>query len=120
MRIPVLYVLSALIAVAAIYAGLTGAKLPYISGSRATLLMLAAAGFAMCSFGAIGDFIGKAPAHPLTIAGYLLGALALFIGIVHIANLKVPYLSDHKTAFALLAIIIVVKFIIARLKGLAF
>lgn len=91
-------------------------KLPF--DLRWVVVLLTAAGFLMCTFGAIGLFVTKAPAHPLTIAGYILGAAALFTGIVQAFRLQFPYLSNPRTALVLVALVIIIKYIIARLSFL--
>ena len=56
-----------------VYAGLCGRKLFFIDGPRSAVIMLGLIGFTMCMvMPTIGKFISNAPAHPLTIMGYIL------------------------------------------------
>lgn len=114
-----LYIISAIIAVVAIYAGLSGQSVWFIKDTRMAVIVLAAAGFIMCSTGAIGAFVSKAPAHPLTIAGYLLGSLALLAGLAQLFHWQVPLLSDSRLALYVILAAIVLKVIIGRLAHLA-
>lgn len=113
-----LYIIAGLIGAIALISGLTGKKLLFVTDTRSAVIVLAAAGFLMCSFGALGVFITKAPLHPLTIAGYVLGTLALLAGIAQLFSIKVPVLSDPKNALIVIAAIIIIKVVIARLNFL--
>lgn len=112
------YIISVLVALIAFFGGFIAKKEMFILNARTAVIVLFIAGFAMCSSGAIGTFISKAPFHPLTIIGYVLGSVALFIGIVHVFKLKVPYFSSAHNALMIIGVIIVLKFIIARLSFL--
>lgn len=101
------------IGIGILYSGLSGKKILFISDARIAAILLFLVGVMMCSFGKVGLFVAKAPVHPLTIAGYFLGVIAVFIGIVQIFNLKVPYLSEPKIALLLISAVIIIKTIIA-------
>ncbi len=61
-----------------VYAGLSGKQILFINGPRSAVIALGAIGFAMCMImPTIGKFISNAPAHPLTIMGYIFGTIAL-------------------------------------------
>lgn len=109
-----LYILSGLVALVAVYSGLTGNAVWFIKDTRMAVIVLAGAGFMMCSTGVITTFVTKAPAHPLTILTYLLGALALFAGLVQLCGWSVPMLSDSRTALIVITIVIVMKAVIGR------
>jgi hypothetical protein len=87
-----------------------------LAGSRLVFGLLTVVGMAICSAG-----IGTAArlglwAHPVTIAGYLLGALALLLAAQGIFRLQLLPLSNWQALAAILAII-VVKIGLARLYG---
>ena len=113
MRLP-LYLLAALAGVLALIAGFGGITILFISDVKTAVIVLAAAGFIMCSSGMIGHFVANAPFHPLTIIAYIVGIIALFTGIVQIFNLDIPVLSDPSTALVVLTAAIVIKVLIAR------
>lgn len=114
-----LYLISAIIACVAIYAGLTGHAVWFIKDTRMAVIVLAAAGFVMCSTGAIMTYVSKAPAHPLTIAGYILGSLALLAGLTQLFRWPVPMLSDARLALYVILATIIIKVIIGRFAHLA-
>lgn len=113
-----LYLFTGLVGALALVAGLTGVNLPFIHNPRSAAIILAVAGFLMCSTGLIALFVTKAPAHPLSLAGYALGILAMLTGVVQIFNLKFPYLSDPRIALLVLGGIIIIKAVIARFNFL--
>lgn len=96
-------------------AGLSGKQILFITGPREAAVTLGAIGFAICMITpTIGRFIGSAPAHPLTVMGYIFGAVALLTTATQIFKWKVPVLGDPKTALFTLAACIVIKSIIGR------
>jgi hypothetical protein len=113
-----IYIIAGAVALGALICGLAGFKILFITNARIAAITVAAAGFVMCSTGLLAPFVSTAPAHPLTIAGYLLGALALFAGIVQLFNLHVPLLADPKTALWVMATVIVLKVTIAQFSFL--
>jgi hypothetical protein len=85
-----------------------------LAGSRLVFGIVTVVGMGMCSAG-----IGKAAqlglwVHPVSIAGYLLGALALLLAAHGIFPFQLVPLSNPQALLAILAIV-VVKIILARL-----
>lgn len=113
-----IYIILGIAGIATIYAGFSGKRILFVTDTRSAVIVLTAIGFLMCSMGALGAFVNKAPAHPLTIAGYLLGSLALLTGIIQLFKLKVPLMSNPNSALLIIAVAITFKFIIARLNFL--
>ncbi|MFV0414315.1 MAG: hypothetical protein ACK5L3_13795 [Oscillospiraceae bacterium] len=102
-----------------VYAGLSGKQILFINGPRSAVITLGAIGFAMCMvMPTIGKFISNAPAHPLTIMGYIFGATALFTTATQIFKWKVPILYDPKIALFVVAGCIAIKSIIGRFAPL--
>lgn len=102
-----------------VYAGLCGRKLFFIDGPRSAVIMLGLIGFTMCMvMPTIGKFISNAPAHPLTIMGYIFGVMALFTTVVQLFNWQIPLIQDPKNALFLIAGCIVIKSIIGRFSFL--
>lgn len=98
-----------------VYAGLSGKQILFIKGPRSAVITLGAIGFAMCMImPTIGKFISNAPAHPLTIMGYIFGTIALLTTATQIFKWKIPILYDPKIALLVVAGCIVIKSIIGR------
>ncbi|MFA7538793.1 MAG: hypothetical protein WCY96_07560 [Candidatus Cloacimonadaceae bacterium] len=102
-----------------VFAGLSGKQVLFINGPRSAVITLGAIGFALCMImPTIGKFISNAPAHPLTIMGYIFGTIALLATATQIFTWKVPILHDPKTALFVVAGCIVIKSIIGRFAPL--
>lgn len=102
-----------------VYAGLSGKQILFINGPRTAVITLGVIGFAMCMImPTIGKFISNAPAHPLTIMGYIFGAIALLTTVVQIFKWNIPVIHDPKIALFVVASCIIIKSIIGRLAFL--
>ncbi|MGS5518141.1 hypothetical protein AB8L61_19365 [Clostridioides difficile] len=98
-----------------VYVGLSGKQILFINGPRSAVITLGAIGFAMCMImPTIGKFISNSPAHPLTIMGYIFGAIALLTTVTQIFKWNIPIIYDPKTALFVVAGCIVIKSIIGR------
>lgn len=102
-----------------VYAGLSGKQILFIIGPRLAVITLGAIGFAMCMImPTIGKFISNAPAHPLTIMGYIVGTIALLTTATQIFKWKIPILYDPIIALLVVTGCIVIKSIIGRFAPL--
>ncbi|MDU5335628.1 hypothetical protein [Enterococcus sp.] len=102
-----------------VYAALCGRKLLFIDGPRSAVITLGVIGFAMCTLmPTIGKFISNAPAHPLTIMGYIFGTIALFTTAAQLFKWQVPFIYDPKMALIVIAGCIVIKSLIGRFSYL--
>lgn len=102
-----------------VYAGLSGKQILFINGPRTAVITLGTIGFTMCMImPTIGKFISNAPAHPLTIMGYIFGTIALLTTATQIFKWKIPILYDPKIALFVVAGCIVIKSIIGRFTPL--
>jgi hypothetical protein len=98
-----------------VYSGLSGKQILFINGPRTAVITLGIIGFAMCMImPTIGKFISNAPAHPLTIMGYVFGAIALLTTVEQIFKWNIPVIYDPKIALFAVAGCIVIKSIIGR------
>ena len=97
-----------------VYAGLSGKKVWFIEGPRSAVITLGAIGMAFCTF-SVGKFITTAPAHPLSILGYLIGAVALLSFLTQIFQWKLPVVYDPTAALWVLAACIAAKTVTGRL-----
>jgi hypothetical protein len=94
-----------------VFAGLSGKQILFINGPRSATITLGAVGFFLCML-AVGKFVSKAPFHPLTIIGYILGAIALPTLLTQIFQWKIPFIGDAKTALYVLAACMIIKSVI--------
>lgn len=84
-----------------------------LANSRLVFGIVTVAGMSMCSAG-----IGRAAqlglwVHPVTVAGYVLGALALLLAAQSIFHFQLVPLSNQQALLTILAVI-VAKIILAR------
>lgn len=93
--------------------GLSGKRFLFIEGARTATITLGVIGMSFCSIG-IMKFGTSAPAHPLSILGYLLGGIALFTLLTQIFQWDIIYIRNAETALIVLAAIIALKSIIGR------
>lgn len=112
----VLGVLAALL----VLATLTGRKIPLISSERAALIVLVVLGVAMCARGigrvaAVGEW-----AHPLSILGYLVGALILVIAVALLAGKPLPWISTIRQAMLAVALLSAAKLVLSALHRFLF
>jgi hypothetical protein len=110
-------IVTIVIAVLLVIAGNSGNRYWFINGPRSAAITLGAIGFFLCMI-SVGKFITAAPAHPLSILGYLLGTIALLAWLTQIFQWKLPYIAEPKTALFVLAACIIIKTIIGRFSGL--
>jgi hypothetical protein len=100
-------------------AGLSGKQILFINGPRTAVITLGVIGFVICMImPTIGKFISNAPAHPLTIMGYVFGAVALLTTVAQIFKWNIPMIYDPKIALFVVAGCIVIKSIIGRFTPL--
>ena len=105
-----------LITILIVCAGLSGKQILFISGTRSAAITLGSIGFAMCMImPTIGKFISTAPAHPLTLIGYILGTIALFATITQILKWNIPMIHNPQIALFTIAACIIIKAVIGRL-----
>lgn len=96
-----------------VLAGTSGNGILFINGPRSAVITLGAVGMIFCTI-SIGKFVTAAPAHPLTLLGYLLGTLALLILLGQIFQWKLPVIHEPKTALYIMAVCILLKTVIGR------
>ncbi len=94
--------------------GVSGRNFLFITSPRSAAITLGIIGMFFCMI-SIGRFITAAPAHLLTILGYLLGMVALLVLLTQIFQWQIPYLKDPKTALWIMASCIFVKTVIGRI-----
>ncbi len=102
-----------------IFMALTGRKVPILSSERAILLAVVVIGMFICSQVGIGrvSAIG-AWSHPLSIVGYVLGAIIVLIGIAALFGRNIPPLTSYYQSIAAVAVIAVLKVIMSTVHRL--
>jgi len=94
----------ALLFAAVVFVVISGMKVPLISNVRIAMLVLLVLGMTMCAIGGIGRMAAAGQwTHPLSILGYLLGALILIIGLATIFGVKLPYIQSDAQAITVVA-----------------
>jgi hypothetical protein len=96
----------ALLAIAVVFIGVTGKKVPLLSNVRVDIVLLVIIGMTICSQGGIGRVAATgAWSHPLAIIGYVLGGLILFITLAVFVGWKLPYIQTDQQALLAIAIL---------------
>lgn len=98
-----------------VVAVVTGANEKLGLGARTAFWMLFAVGFVMCALGPLGQGADFGWLNPRHIAGYVLGATALCLGVVVLFDLSLPLVGTTRAAFLALALVMAAKFVIAHL-----
>jgi hypothetical protein len=95
--------------------GITNTKVLFLQGPRMMTIVLGIMGMLLCTI-SIGKFISTAPAHPLTILGYVVGVMALTAFVTQVFKIGIPVLEDPEKALVILAVAMVLKGLIARFQ----
>jgi hypothetical protein len=96
----------ALLAVAVVFIGLTGKKVPLLSNLRVDIILLVVIGMAICTQGGIGRIAASGLwSHPLAIIGYILGGLILLITLAVFTGWKLPFIQTEQQALLSIAIL---------------
>jgi hypothetical protein len=113
--------LVALLFAAVIFVAVTGKRIPIISNMRIAMVALLVLGMTMCTMGSIGRVaVAGQWTHPLSILGYILGALILIVGFAAIFGWKLPYIQSDTQAIVIVAILTGAKIVNAVLHNLLF
>lgn len=100
----------ALLATFVVFVGVTGKKIPLLSNARADIILLVIIGMTMCTQGGIGRVAATGQwSHPLSIVGYILGGLILFITLAVFVGWKLPYIQNDQQALLAIAILASLK-----------
>ncbi len=99
-----------LVAAGLVFMVLTGRHVPIVGNGAGALLTLGLIGIAMCTLSGIGSVQSTLGwTHPLTIAGSILGVLALLVIALPLFGIRLPLIADTRSAVLALAIIMVAK-----------
>ena len=111
---PVFLVVGIVVLILSVLA-LTGNKVPLITDFRSLTIVIVVLGMLMCTFGRIGYVISNNPMSFSSIAGVILGIIALLIGFMKVCNIKIPFVKGDKETFILVLLIIIIKVIIMQI-----
>jgi len=96
-----------------------GVKLPFITSYRTAWILLLVAGLVICPIGGIGRVsAAKSWAHPVSILGYLVGALLLVIGGVVLLGRPLPLLNGDRAYLIAISGLMALKLILTQLHPL--
>jgi hypothetical protein len=99
-------IILSLLAVAVVFIGVTGKKVPLLSNVRVDIILLVVIGMAICQQGGIGRIAATGQwSHPLSIIGYILGGLILLITLAVFAGWKLPYIQNDQQTLLAIAIL---------------
>jgi len=99
-----------LLAAGLVFMVLTGRDVPIVGNGAGALLTLGIIGIAMCTLSGIGSVQSTLGwTHPLTIAGSILGVLALLVVALPLFGVRLPLIADTRSAVLALAVIILIK-----------
>ena len=100
----------ALLAVAIVFIGVTGKKVPLLSNIRVDIILLVIIGMTICTQGGIGRVAATGQwTHPLSIIGYILGGLILIITLAVFVGWKLPFIANDQQALLAIAILASLK-----------
>ena len=115
MKKPEIWIFEIVLVIVLVALGISNKKILFIIGPRSMVIFMGIIGMLLCTL-SVGKFISKAPAHPLTILGYIFGAVALLAFITQLFRINIPYLNDPKIALIVLGVAIIIKGFIANFE----
>jgi hypothetical protein len=109
-----------LVAVFFVVAVLTGMKVPFAGGGQTSFIVLVVIGGIGCALNEVQSTLRFRPtrwrwkrhAHPVTIAGQILGIFALILIIRTFSGLNTGAITGYTTAFLVLAVVIFILFVL--------
>ena len=100
----------ALLATAIVFIGVTGKKVPLLSNIRVDIILLVIIGMTICTQGGIGRVAATGQwTHPLSIIGYILGGLILFLTLAVFVGWKIPFIANDQQALLTIAMLASLK-----------
>jgi len=107
-------VIMALLTAAVVFLGWKGTTLPLLSNPKISLAIVLLLGMAICTQGGIGRVAAAGQwIHPLSIAGYLLGAAILLLAAAVFLNIELPAIASPQQALVVIAALMAVKVFIS-------
>ena len=108
------------VAVFFVIAVLTGMKVPFAGGGQTSFIVLVVIGGIGCAVNEVQSTFRFRPtkwrwerhAHPITIAGQILGIFALILIIRTFSGLNTGAITGYTTAFLVLAVVLFILFVL--------
>lgn len=97
--------------------GLSQHKILGIQGPRSAAIILGIVGMLLCTI-SVGKFISAAPASPMSILGYIVGAIAMLTFLTQVFKRNLPIVGEPRAALIILAAAIIIKSAVARFSYL--
>ena len=107
-----------ILAAGLVFAVLTGRRVPLISSERVALIVLVVLGMAMCANGIGRVAAANTWAHPLSIIGYLLGALILIVAGPALMGRPLPLIPGVHQAIIAVSALGVLKLVLSAIHRL--
>jgi hypothetical protein len=96
----------ALLAVAVVFIGASGKKVPILSNVRVDIILLVILGMSICTQAGIGRIAATGEwTHPLSMVGYILGGTILLITLAVFVGWKLPFIQNDQQALIAIAIL---------------
>ena len=100
----------ALLATAIVFIGVTGKKVPLLSSIRLDIILLVIIGMTICTQGGIGRVAATGQwTHPLSIIGYILGGLILFLTLAVFVGWKIRFIANDQQVLLTIAMLASLK-----------
>lgn len=110
---PIIVIL-ALLTAAVVFLGWRDTTLPLLSNPKISLAIVLLLGMAICAQGGIGRVAAAGQwTHPLSIAGYLLGAAILLLAAAVFLNIELPFIASPQPALVVIAALMAGKVFIS-------
>jgi hypothetical protein len=94
------------------YIGATGKKVPVLSNLRVDIILLVFLGMGICTQAGIGRIAATGEwSHPLSIVGYILGAVILIVAASVFVGWKLPFIQSDRQALIAIAILAGLKIV---------
>ena len=101
-----------LLAATVAFIGVTDKRIPFLSNTRLDIIMLIVIGMAICSQCGIGRIAAtKQWSHPLSIVGYILGGLILFITLAVFIGWELPFIQTGQQVLIVITIFVCLKMV---------
>jgi hypothetical protein len=94
---------------------LTNVTLAMGISDRVAFVALVVVGMTMCALGGIGQAPVHGWGHPISITGYVLGALALLLAAAVLVGVPMPWITTERAALIALTALMLVKVGMAQL-----
>jgi hypothetical protein len=93
-------------------------RIPFIKSDRAAFGIVFLVGLGLCAVGGIGHAAARGWFDPVSILGYILGTLAMLLGLSVLFRIRVGPIQNDRAALFALAGIIAAKLVVSLFYSL--